>query len=264
MLIHNYTLGATSEEQKRLAEQAQLYGDLQYINFKKNDVICEVGCGPGSNIVVCESLEDGFYVGLDYNNLQIKEAKKKQSEKQISNAHFLCAYGDALPINSNVFDLVFCRLVLIHQPEPLRIINEMLRIVKVGGRIMAIEPYINSYFCSNKPFLTKCLKERSQYSYSSGRGCMDIAPQLYSFFKTLGLCDINLKQHNISVFGHNDKLMKAFCSNWLGLIRSVKDVLIENKSITLFDFEMAEEEAKIIKAEDFLYQQLWIIEGSKV
>lgn len=50
--------------------------------------------------------------------------------------------GDAasLPFAENTFDFVTCQTVLIHLPDPLQAIREMLRVLTPGGLLLCVEP----------------------------------------------------------------------------------------------------------------------------
>ncbi|WP_139121741.1 class I SAM-dependent methyltransferase, partial [Piscirickettsia litoralis] len=98
----------------------------------------------------------GNYVGLDIQDRQINKAREKALSMQISNADFYLSDARRTPISSGWADLSFCRLVLVHNPQPSHLIAEMVRTAKVQGKVLAIEPNNLSYIAYNKPYLNKC------------------------------------------------------------------------------------------------------------
>jgi ubiquinone/menaquinone biosynthesis C-methylase UbiE len=61
--------------------------------------------------------------------------------------------GDAtqLPFADASFDVVFCRYLLIHIAEPLRVVREMLRVVRPGGFVVTYEGDFSSVSTSHPP-----------------------------------------------------------------------------------------------------------------
>jgi len=60
--------------------------------------------------------------------------------------------GDAtsLPFEDDSFDFVFSRYLLVHVPEPVKAIREMLRVAKPGGAVFAHEPDL-AFTCCYPP-----------------------------------------------------------------------------------------------------------------
>ena len=50
------------------------------------------------------------------------------------------AVAETLPFADDSFDLVTCQTVLIHAADPGAVIDEMIRVTRPGGRILAVEP----------------------------------------------------------------------------------------------------------------------------
>lgn len=257
----HYQLGSHEQEQARLEMQAKIFNDISYIQFSDSMNICELGCGNGINLWIAESLVDGHYIGIDLQAEQIKTAKEKAIAKNLTNVQLLVGNAEKTSVTSHWADLTFCRLLLVHNPDPIEIIREMIRITKLGGRILAIEPASFASIAYNKPYLNKCYHARVRYILAEGKGTLDICPRLYHLFNHAGLRNITIKQHSIYFDSRDPKILKELFANWSVTLTTVKDELIENNIITKHDYEMAMQEAENINEGDSIYQCLWIADG---
>ena len=133
-----------------LDEQRQYMWNMDYFEkilvplfrLKEDSIVLEVGCGLGA---LCEMLSKyvlkGKVVGVDLDSKLIEEAQKRAN--RLSNrAVFEYKEGNAysLPIPDNFADFTVCQTLLMHLNEPTKAINEMKRVTKKGGIVVAIEP----------------------------------------------------------------------------------------------------------------------------
>lgn len=109
----------------------------------QSDTVLDVACGPG--LVACEfARHSGHVTGIDITPAMIEQARKRQQEMGLAN---LCWHvGDVLPLPyaDNSFSLVITRYSFHHFQEPARVLDEMIRVCRPGGRVLvadvAIEP----------------------------------------------------------------------------------------------------------------------------
>lgn len=81
--------------------------------------------------------------GIDYEAGHIEEARQRaQSEFGRSNINYEFKVGNAteIPLPDNVADVTLCQTLLIHVKNPQRVIQEMIRVTKPGGWVLALEP----------------------------------------------------------------------------------------------------------------------------
>ena len=97
---------------------------------KKNEKVLDLGCGNGR---FSQYLEDAEYVGADFSEKMIQEAKKRFSEKQ-----FVVADATKLPFEDNYFDKVYS-IAMIHQIPSheyrLKALLEIKRVLNPNGSI---------------------------------------------------------------------------------------------------------------------------------
>jgi ubiquinone/menaquinone biosynthesis C-methylase UbiE len=98
----------------------------------------DLGCGQGNTTrCLAEELDPATCIGLEYDAALVEYA----STRPENHACVRFQQGDAtqLPFADASFDVVFCRYLLIHIADPLRVVREMLRVVRPGGFAIAYE-----------------------------------------------------------------------------------------------------------------------------
>lgn len=118
---------------------------IHLLDIKDGDRILEIGCGSGIHAKALLDSKKIKYSGIDISQGMINETRERlRNHKDI----FLkISDGEHLPYKDNIFDGVFCCSSLHHMPQPDKVIKEMKRILKPGGRIALMEP--NKYFFIN-------------------------------------------------------------------------------------------------------------------
>jgi ubiquinone/menaquinone biosynthesis C-methylase UbiE len=83
---------------------------------------------------------------IDISKEQIEVAKARPHDARIGKIKFGegSAYEPPLPANS--YDVVFCRLVLCHLKEPARAIEQMVNLLKLGGRLVLVDMDLRTAF----------------------------------------------------------------------------------------------------------------------
>jgi SAM-dependent methyltransferase len=93
--------------------------------------LLEVGCGVGTDLV--RFAQGGAsVVGFDLSETAVRLARQNL-ELHGPRGTVLVADGGAMPIPSASFDVVYAHGVLQYAPEPRRIVEEALRVLKPGG-----------------------------------------------------------------------------------------------------------------------------------
>src|SRR5262245_40823275 len=112
-----------------------------FLGLKAGDAVLDVGCGPGTDVFDLEAIvgPTGRAVGVDSSTAMIAEACRRAAA-QGSRAECRVAPAEALELPDRTFDGVRTERVLMHVEDPAKVVSEMVRVTKPGGRVIAIEP----------------------------------------------------------------------------------------------------------------------------
>jgi len=99
--------------------------------------ILEVGCGEGSNMEALAAPGRRF-VGCDLSTLAAQLATGAAPAD--GSRRFVVGDGERLPFAPGAFPAVLGVSLLEHLPEPERVIEEMLRVLVPGGRLLLLSP----------------------------------------------------------------------------------------------------------------------------
>jgi ubiquinone/menaquinone biosynthesis C-methylase UbiE len=120
---------------RRYAQQANWTRELRSYIFEQTDLrnterVLEVGCGTGA--ILSEFPEGPAIYGLDLSYEALIECK-------LYAPHATLVQGDALtlPFPDRSFDIVYSHFLLLWVKDPLMALQEMKRVVKNGGHVIA-------------------------------------------------------------------------------------------------------------------------------
>jgi ubiquinone/menaquinone biosynthesis C-methylase UbiE len=142
-----------------------------YELFLKNKKVLDVGCGPTSIIRLDKENFEGFDINERVVGLALAEGYKVK-------------HGDAtnIPFEDNSFDVCHCSNVIEHltPDEAQKMVKEMTRVIKPGGRIIIISPTeqtVWNTFGHVKPYPPQAIKKL-------------LRPESYEAFDTITNLDI--------------------------------------------------------------------------
>jgi SAM-dependent methyltransferase len=133
-----YIHGTEAPEQRRLAVLNELTNPsfIEFLDLGETDSILEVGSGLGLLAREIARLRPRANVlGIEYSPNQLERADTSGRP----NLRFAQGDGHHLELKAGQFDVVYCRWLLEHVADPVRVLREMRRVLKPGGRIFVQE-----------------------------------------------------------------------------------------------------------------------------
>ncbi len=104
--------------------------------------VLEVATGPGY-VALAFAAVAREVVGIDLTDAPLAIARKNREERGVTNVSFESADANQLPFADDSFDMAICRLAFHHFDTPQRVLSEMARVCRPGGKI-AVEDLIAS------------------------------------------------------------------------------------------------------------------------
>jgi ubiquinone/menaquinone biosynthesis C-methylase UbiE len=109
------------------------------VGLKDAKLILDVGCGSGIVTRDIVRLTKGKVIAIDGSKDMIKVAQDVL--KPYKNVELRVGDAKNLPLEDNMFDIVTCNLLLMWADDPQKVVNEMARVTKPGGIVLAtLEP----------------------------------------------------------------------------------------------------------------------------
>jgi SAM-dependent methyltransferase len=106
--------------------------------LKRGMDAADFGCGTGTMTRLLASMvgPEGSVTGIDANTDQLEQAAQWCNQQDRVHTRFVAADACDTGLVRNSFDLVYCRFLLLHLPDPAACLEEMWRVLKPGGIIV--------------------------------------------------------------------------------------------------------------------------------
>jgi SAM-dependent methyltransferase len=173
--------------------------------------LADIGCGLGhwSRLLYPYLRPPARLVGIDREPQWVATAAQnfRDAFPEVAPELITFVAGDALelPLPDNSCDVVTCQTVLMHLPQPLRALREMLRVLRPGGLLVCVEPnnlwnylgFTSLTAAEEVAVLVRRFEFWLRYHrglVAEGRGDHTIGDLLPGYFAELGLSEITVHQ----------------------------------------------------------------------
>lgn len=126
---------ATFAESRVLGAPEQIEPVLEAAAIQPGERVLDVGCGTGF-LLLGAARRSAQVVGVDVTPAMLAEAKRRVDEAGLTNVTLREASAEALPFADQRFDVALNRLTLHHLGNPRRVLSEIHRVLRPGGRLV--------------------------------------------------------------------------------------------------------------------------------
>lgn len=136
---------------ERFTETAQVFGDyavsyrvqfaealIRLTSASPSDRAVDLASGPGT-LALRFALQVRWACGVDITPAMVARARATAAEAGLANTAWTIADAQSLPFPDGAFDLAVTSYSLHHMVDPARVIREMARVVRRGGRVGIID-----------------------------------------------------------------------------------------------------------------------------
>lgn len=211
-----------------------------YLGISEGDTVLDAGCGPGYDALRIAALvgKTGKVTGIDLSDrmIAIAQAKAKGSGVPVS---FRTADVRMLPFPDASFDKIRIERTLQIVDNPGRVLDEMIRVLRPGGRLLSIEPDWETFVCdpggrdTARTFFRFCAEQFADGS--TGR-------KLYRYFHERGLVDVVV--HPEPIVMHDFSLTAKMMNMEQFLAAAREKGVLKSDEVTLWQQELNAADAK--------------------
>jgi SAM-dependent methyltransferase len=171
--------------------------------------VLDVGCGVGhwSRTLARVLPHAAEVIGVDREELWIAKAAQRAAAAGLSQRfQYRLASAESLPFDDGAFDLVTCQTLLMHVSDPKHVLDEMSRVTRPGGLVLAAEPtnvagpLVDSIVLDDPPEISASLLcfqlicERGKRALGEGNNL--IGESLPQLFVRAGLKQVGIRQND--------------------------------------------------------------------
>jgi ubiquinone/menaquinone biosynthesis C-methylase UbiE len=127
-----------SRIQQKSMEQYISWAKMVRDRIEAGSSVLEVAPGPGYLSIELTKLGSYRIVGLDISKTFVDIAREKA---RAAGMQIEFRQGDAayIPFSADIFDFVICTSAFKNFPEPVRVLDEIFRVLKTGGKALIID-----------------------------------------------------------------------------------------------------------------------------
>ncbi len=182
--------------------------------YQPHDVL-DLGCGTGEITArMAELFPEARLVGVDLIEAHLELGRDKASRFG-DRVRFQVADAFELPFASGSFDLVVCRHVLQAIPTPERVLAEMVRVCRPGGRLHVIAEDYDMIHAAPTRLDVSYFWHAAPRAYSKATGVdLHIGRTIHQHLRGLGLEDIDVHYAHVDTIHVPRETFAAIFEAW--------------------------------------------------
>jgi len=232
----DYIHGSSPEEQSRLSLLNDLLNKAcsQELDLGSGESVLDVGSGVGqfTRVMAQTAGVHGRALGIELDDAQLAEANrllKVDGESQL--IEFRQGNALDLPLSSDEwgsFDLAHARFLLEHISDPMRVVTQMVRAVRPGGRVIVADDDHGDFRPWPVPAGFDAIWQAYVSSYVRKGNDPYIGRRLVSLLHEAGLCSI---RNTCVFFGGcaGNEAFVAVADNLISALRGAKEDIVSGE-----------------------------------
>jgi phosphatidylethanolamine/phosphatidyl-N-methylethanolamine N-methyltransferase len=134
---------------------------IERMGIGPNDRVLEVGVGTGINTSLYPS--NCQVTGIDLSSSMLEKARERVARERLRNVRLLEMDAANLTFADDSFDIVYAPYLVSVVPDPVKVVREMHRVTKPGGKIIVL-----NHFRSANPILSRLERAISPFTVHIG------------------------------------------------------------------------------------------------
>jgi len=243
-MSHIYIHGTEPSEQERLAGLNRMTNTafVEFLNVSPGSRVLEVGSGLGilaADVAVAAGVD---VVGIELSAAQIA------ASAPADRVTFMQGDAHALNFPDASFDLVYARYLLEHVADPERVLREMRRVARPGGRVAVCENDVSLLrFDPPCPAFDRAWEAFTRFQATLGGDAL-IGRRLYRLFRGAGFTEIALSVQP-EVHWHGSSGYAPWVHNIIGNLESARDGMLDAGAISERDLNAGVAELERLKTD---------------
>jgi SAM-dependent methyltransferase len=188
-----YTLGQGERELRRLALQAEYWGDFTLDVLRRAGLsvgmrVLDLGSGAGDVSMLAASLvgPGGHVLGVDRSIEAVERAVLRASASELTNIDFIAADISSFD-PPGTYDAIIGRYVLMYLADPAAVLHRLTRALSTGAILAFMEPDLISARSVPPVELIEDTLDLIRETFRRSGAALDLGPRLWRVFRAVGV-----------------------------------------------------------------------------
>ncbi|HNY27678.1 MAG TPA: methyltransferase domain-containing protein [Candidatus Sumerlaeota bacterium] len=241
MREQEYVHGYSTREGERLADQAATVERLLHHDtiYPPGSRVLEAGCGIGAQTsILCHNHPRALFTSIDRSAESLDAARQRAQGEGVTNVTFQQADIFDLPFPEASFDHVFVCFVLEHLADPVAALRCLMRVLRPGGSLTAIEgDHGSTFFHPRSEKAWRTIQCQIDLQARAGGDSL-IGRRLYPLLTEAGLRQVSVSPRQVYADPSLPHLVDGFTrKTFIAMIEGIRGKAIEAGLIGERDWE---------------------------